>query len=173
MTSKGKKGARQAAIPALAIRPAAPSDAAEIVKMVRALAAHVGDETQATVTVAAMAEAGSGPNPHWRGVVAEAGGKLAGMCLYSVQFSTWIGTPGLYVIDLYVQPTFRHGQLGRRLLAEAARQGRALGCRFIRLEVDHRNQSVLGFYERLGFSRRPGDAIFILKPDGFDALAKG
>ena len=63
------------------------------------------------------------------------------------------------------------GQLGRKLLAAAARQGREHGCRFIRLEVDHRNTGVEGFYEQLGFHRRTGDTIFILKPEDFEALA--
>ena len=155
----------------MSIRAALPADAAALVSLVRALAAHVGDESQAAVTAPAMAAAGSGPHPHWRGVVAEAAGELVGVCLYSVLFSTWIGTPGLYVIDLYVTPPHRRGQLGRKLLAAAAKQGRDLGCRFIRLEVDHRNSAAEGFYERLGFHKRPGDTIFVLKPDGFDALA--
>ena len=94
------------------------------------------------------------------------------MCLYSVQFSTWIGAPGLYVIDIFVLPGFRGGQLGRKLLAAAARHGRELGCRFIRLDVDHRNSGAEKFYAQLGFSKRAGDSIFVLKAEGFDALAE-
>ena len=66
-----------------------------------------------------------------------------------------------------------NSKLITRLLAAAAREGRALGCRFIRLEVDHRNLAVGPFYERLGFQKRSGDTIFLLKPDGFEALANG
>jgi len=157
--------------PAVSIRAATPADAQEIVTLVRALAAHVGDEALAKVTPGALAKAGEGPHPLWRGVIAEAGGKAVGMGLYCLQYSTWIGAPGLYVIDLYIVPGHRHGKMGRQLLAAIARQGRALGCRFIRLDVDHRNTRADAFYERLGFERRGGDTIFLLKPEGFDALA--
>ena len=155
----------------VSIRAAAPADADAIVALVRALAVHVGDGDKVNLTSAALAEAGAGAQPSWRGVVAEAGGEIVGICLYSVLFSTWVGAPGLYVIDLYVLPEFRRGQLGRKLLAAAARRGREYGCRFIRLEVHHRNKSVESFYERLGFDRRAGDTILVLQPNGFDALA--
>jgi len=171
MASNGKQQGVPGAKARVNIRVATPSDAEAIVGLVKALAAHVGDESQATITPQAMAEAGSSAHPLWRGVVAEASDRMVGICLYSILYSTWIGSPGLYVIDLYVEPDFRDAQLGRRLLAEAARQGREFGCRFIRLDVDHRNGGVEGFYEQIGFVRREGDSIFILKPDRFDMLA--
>jgi len=157
----------------MVLRAAVPTDARGIVALVRALAVHVGESSAAIVSAEAMAAAGSGANPLWRGVVAESAGEIVGICLYSLQFSTWIGTAGLYVIDLYIAPEFRRGQLGRKLLAAAARQGKELGCRFIRLEVDRRNPGAEGFYERLGFQKRAGDTIFLLKADEFDALAAG
>lgn len=156
---------------ATVIRTATPADAVAIVALVRALAAHVGDPAAVAASPEDMAAAGSGAHPLWRGVVAELGGELVAVCLYSLQYSTWIGAAGLYVIDLYVSPSYRRDQLGRRLLAAAAREARTLGCRFIRLEVDHRNLAVAPFYERLGFQKRAGDTIFLLKPDGFAALA--
>lgn len=171
MAKVARERPRTAPRPAVTIRAATPGDAAKIVKLVRALAAHVGDASLATVTPEAMARAGEGPHPLWRGVIAEADGEAVGMGLYSIQFSTWIGTPGLYVIDLYIVPGHRQGKLGQWLLAAIAGQGRALGCRFIRLEVDHRNPRAEAFYERLGFERRRGDSIFLLKPEGFDKLA--
>lgn len=160
-------GAAPAAVP---LRAAAPADAVAIVALVRALAAHVGDVSEAKVTPEQLAAAGAGANPSWYGVVAEAEGELAGVCLYSLQFSTWVGAPGLYVIDLYVREAYRNGQLGARLLAEAARWGSERGCRFIRLEVDARNPRAHGFYERLGFQTRAGDTVFVLRNAGFDAL---
>ena len=173
MTSKDQRQTDRAAALPVTIRAAGQADAAAIVGLVRALAAHVGDASQATVTAQAMAEAGGGDHPLWRGMVAEAGGTLVGICLYSILYSTWVGGPGLYVIDLFVVPEFRAGQLGRRLLAATARQGRDHGCRFVRLEVDHRNSAAEGFYERLGFQKRTGDTIFMLKGDGFAALTPG
>ena len=164
----------------VAIRPARTSDAAAIVELVRALAAHIDDAALATVTPGQLAAAGEGAQPLWRGVVAEMtgerrgapAGRLAGVCLYSVLFSTWVGAPGLHVIDLYVRPESRGGRLGTRLLAAAARQGQAQGCRFIRLEVDARNAGAEEFYGALGFEKRSGDRIFTLRGQGYAALVE-
>ena len=156
------------------LRPATPADCQGIVTLVRLLAAHIGDETLAKVTPEVLTAAGAGPHPLWRGIVAEAAGKgIVGVCIYSVVFSTWIGAPGIYVIDLYVKKDERKTQLGRRLLAFAARQARAAGARFIRLDVDVRNAQAEGFYHRLGFQKLAGDASFVLKNASFDALADG
>ena len=155
---------------AISLRAARTDDAVAIVELVRALAAQLGQAAEATVTPEQLAAAGAGTHPSWYGVVAEAEGGIIGVCLYSLQFSTWIGTPGLYVIDLYVREAYRNGQLGARLLAEAARQGSKRGCRFVRLEVDARNPRAHGFYERLGFQRRAGDTVFVLKSADFDVL---
>ena len=153
------------------LREARPEDSEAIVNMVQALAAHIGDAALAKVTPSQLSAAAARPDPLWRGIVAEIGGGLVGVCLYSVVFSTWVGAPGLYIIDLYVKPEFRKSRLGQFLLAAAAKAGRGQGCRFIRLDVDARNRGVDEFYTRLGFRERSGDGIFVLEPVSFDALA--
>ncbi len=156
----------------IVLRPATSADSHAIVALVQALAAHIGDVGLAKVTPEALAKAGSGPHPLWHGVVAEAADEgVVGVCIYCVVFSTWVGGPGIYVIDLYVKNEFRSSRLGHRLLAAAAREGRGKGCRFVRLDVDARNAQAEGFYHKLGFSKLEGDASFVLKSAGFDALA--
>ncbi len=157
---------------AVSVRAARPQDSHAIVALVRALAAHVGDERLAKVTPEALAEAGSGAHPLWRGVVAEsAAGDVVGVCVYSVIFSTWVGSPGIYVIDLFVKKELRGSRLGRRLLAATAELARHQGARFMRLDVDARNRSAEQYYQRLGFTKLEGDSSFVIKLDRFDALA--
>ena len=39
------------------------------------------------------------------------------MCLFFPSFSTWIGRPGVYVQDLFVEPRFRGLGIGERAAA--------------------------------------------------------
>jgi ribosomal protein S18 acetylase RimI-like enzyme len=156
---------------ALAIRPARAEDAVEMVRMIRALAAHVGHSSRARVTAEALERTASSAEPPWRALVADPGsGSLAGLCLYSIVYSTWRGAPGLFVIDLYVDPRWRREGLGARLLQAAGKLGHAAGCRFIRLDVDAGNEGAMRFYERLGFREMTADRIFALDGAAFDAL---
>ncbi len=155
------------------IRPAVLGDASEIVRLVSALAAFIGDAAQATVTEEALGAAWQEPHARWRGFVGEdANGRMVGACLYSFIFSTWRGKPGLYIIDLFVEPDTRGTGLGRDLLAAAARDGRDNGCGFIRLEVDHDNPVAAGFYLKLGFSETTRNRTFSIAADAFQALAR-
>ena len=45
---------------------------------------------------------GFGDDPAFETLIAEIDGRFAGCCLFFPSFSTWIGRPGVYVQDLYV-----------------------------------------------------------------------
>lgn len=53
---------------------------------------------------------------------------------------------------LAVAPELRRRGLGRALMAEAERRLLALGCPKVNLQVRAGNESVVAFYERLGYS---------------------
>jgi ribosomal protein S18 acetylase RimI-like enzyme len=113
-----------------------------------------------------------GPAPLLRLVVAEGGDGLAGCCLSLFMFSTWRGTRGLHVIDLYVRPAARNAGLGELLLIESARRGWQEGARFIRLEVERGNDGAERFYKRLGFQHKDNETLFALYQDEMTALTK-
>jgi GNAT superfamily N-acetyltransferase len=63
-----------------------------------------------------------GPQPALFGHVAlDPGGEPAGVALWFLNFSTWEGTHGLYLEDLYVRPAARGLGAGGALLATLAR----------------------------------------------------
>jgi len=45
-------------------------------------------------------------------------GNAIGLALYFFNFSTWTGKPGLYLEDLYVNPDFRGGGVGKALFGK-------------------------------------------------------
>jgi ribosomal protein S18 acetylase RimI-like enzyme len=152
------------------LRPATAEDAAAIRAMIEALIAHSGHPPATPAPAEELARHMSGPRPDIEGVIAERGSKPVGMVLYFPWLSTWRGRLNLYIQDLYVAPAERGGGLGRRLLAAAAREGRARGCKGLLLAVEVSNAPAARFYARLGFQRIEDERHWLLAPEKFEAL---
>jgi ribosomal protein S18 acetylase RimI-like enzyme len=141
------------------LRDMRPEEADRIAAMVRGLARDVavavdpqltGDKLNASRDLVDV-------------LVAEERDMLLGVILTLMTFSTWRGTRGLYVVDLFVEGAARNRNIGLALLREAARRGCAKGARFIKLEVDHTNLGAARFYKRLGFAKKEEDRLFVLE----------
>lgn len=152
------------------IRTAVPDDAeavhAAIVKMAGGEADRIGS------TPEDLRRHGLGPGAAFAGLIAEIGGEFAGMCLYFPSFSTWRGTSGVYVQDIFVEPRFRGRNVGERLIRRVASLTREQGGAYLRLAVDTGNVSAQAFYERLGIARYPADRIHAAYDDAFQALCE-
>lgn len=134
------------------IRPAQPSDIADILSMVRELAEYerAADEVVASEADFAAALFGPAPAVHALVVEQEAGGPLVGFALYFLNFSTWLGRHGIYLEDLYVRPQFRGQGHGRRLLQALARICVERGYGRLEWWVLDWNEPALGFYRGIG-----------------------
>ena len=98
------------------IRPATPADLPAIVGLIRELAVFEKLEHLMVATPESMAPHLFGLRPAAESVVAEADGQVVAFALFFTNFSTFLGKPGLYLEDLYVQPAHRGSGLGRALL---------------------------------------------------------
>jgi hypothetical protein len=87
----------------LRIRPAVPQDAELIVQLIRELAEYEREPQAAIATVADILRDGFGQNPKFRTVIAEWDQRPAGFALFFLNYSTWLGRPGLYLEDLFVR----------------------------------------------------------------------
>lgn len=152
------------------IRAAVTDDAeavhAAIVKMAGGAAERIAS------TPEDLRRHGFGQAKAFAGLIAEIGGEFAGMCLYFPSFSTWRGTPGVYVQDIFVDPRFRGRNVGERLIRRVASLTREQGGAYLRLAVDADNISAQAFYERLGIARYPIDRIHAAYGDAFLALCE-
>ena len=99
--------------------------------------------------------------------------QVLGVCLWTMTYSSWRASRGIYVSDLYVIPFARGRQIGEKLLVGTICEAQKRGAGFVKMEVDVNNHGAAQFYERLGFKHKSDDRIFILEPDAFAALAKG
>jgi len=101
-----------------AIRPVRPQDVPAVVRMVHELAEFERAPEQCHLTEDLLRAALFAPAPALFGHVGvDATDAAHGFALWFLNYSTWEGTHGIYLEDLYVSPTARGSGLGRDLLA--------------------------------------------------------
>ena len=86
--------------------------------------------------------------------IAEVDGEIAGFALWFLNFSTWLGTHGVYLEDLYVRPELRGRGVGAALLHALARICVVRGYPRMDWAVLDWNRPAIGFYKRLGAKLR-------------------
>lgn len=150
------------------IRPATIDDASAIHEMVRAIAAETRLDHTVLSTPADIATYGFGPQPEFQVLIADDDGTPAGMCLFFRSFSTWRGTIGAYIQDLFVHPEHRGSGLAAALLASTAAQVVDEGGTYLRLSVDADNVRGQRFYAKQGMRWSDDERIFQI--DGADFI---
>jgi hypothetical protein len=97
--------------------------------------------------------------PRGGGEAADAGGAapgaVVGFALFFTNFSTFLGRPGLYLEDLYVEPAQRGRGIGKALLRALGRLALERGCGRFEWSVLDWNADAIGFYEAMGAKLLP------------------
>ncbi|MBV6728447.1 GNAT family N-acetyltransferase [Nocardioides daeguensis] len=135
------------------VRAATPQDVPDVLRLIRALAEYEREPDAVETTEDDLQRWLFGPDPVANVLVAESGGPgstVVGMALWFRTFSTWTGTPGIYLEDLFVQPDQRGSGLGKALLTALARVAVERGYRRVEWAVLDWNTPSIEFYESLG-----------------------
>jgi len=143
----------------ITLRSAVAGDGAIIHSMLGQLAETLGSTHKLVSDAQDIERHGFLDAPLFRALIAERGADAVGLCLYFVTFSTWLGAPGIYIQDLFVDESLRGAGLGQRLLARAAAEGRAMGANHLRLSVDSENMAARRFYSKVGLRCRDDEVI--------------
>lgn len=136
----------------LSVRPAAVTDVPRILELVHALALYeeAADQVDATEEdfrrVLFPDEGTATAFAH----VAEVDGRVVGIAVWFLTFSTWTGTNGIWLEDLFVEPEQRGTGLGKALLAALARECVDRGLARLEWWVLDWNAPSIAFYESLG-----------------------
>ncbi|RJQ80986.1 GNAT family N-acetyltransferase [Pseudonocardiaceae bacterium YIM PH 21723] len=149
------------------IRRATPSDVDTMVQLVHDLAEYEKAPDECTLTSEQLHTALFGPAPTLFGHVAELDGQVVGLALWFLNFSTWTGTHGIYLEDLYVRPETRGSGLGKALLTTLAQECVTRGYQRLEWSVLDWNTPAIDFYRSLGavgmdewtVNRLTGDAL--------------
>lgn len=137
------------------LRPAAPADLPAIVGLITELAVFEKLEHLLEVTPESLHPHLFGERPAAEAVVGEVDGRVVAFALFFRNFSTFLGKPGLYLEDLYVQPAFRGTGLGKALLSHLAALARERGCGRFEWSVLDWNEHAIRFYESMGATVMP------------------
>ena len=73
-----------------------------------------------------------------------------GFVLFFHNFSTFLGRPGIYIEDLFVEEAFRRRGFGGALLAHVAKLAVARHCGRLEWSVLDWNEPAVNFYQKLG-----------------------
>ncbi|MCC6412810.1 MAG: GNAT family N-acetyltransferase [Saprospiraceae bacterium] len=81
--------------------------------------------------------------------VAEMDGKVVGMTLFFMAYSSWRGKM-LYLDDFVVNEPFRRFGVGQKLFDAFLQEARTRGCRLAKWQVLDWNEPAIKFYEKNG-----------------------
>src|SRR3989442_12335416 len=110
------------------IRTTTETDIPVLLRMIRALADYEKLSHEVMATEAALREAFFGPQPVAEAVLAYAGGEPVCFAVFFRTLSTFLGSPSLYLEDLFIEPQWRGRGFGKRLPAPVAARAPARGC---------------------------------------------
>ena len=89
------------------IRQARKDDAPRILQLIKDLAEYEKAPLEAKATVEQIEQSLFSDNPVAYCHVAEDNGLVVGISIWFLNYSTWVGKPGIYLEDLYVDPAYR------------------------------------------------------------------
>jgi GNAT superfamily N-acetyltransferase len=137
------------------IRPSTVDDLPAILALIRELADYERAADQVVATPADLRRSLFGEAPTVFCDVAERDGQVVGFALWFCNFSTWLGTAGIYLEDLFVRPEARGQGLGKALLLRLVAIARERGYQRVEWSVLDWNVDAQEFYRSLG--ARPMD----------------
>jgi GNAT superfamily N-acetyltransferase len=134
------------------VRPAEQADVPIVLGLIRELAdyeraLHAVDATEEQLGAALFPE---GQEPAVHALVGEADGEVVGVAIWFLSFSTWTGTHGIWLEDLYVSPGHRGSGLGQELLRALGELCVERGYHRLEWWVLDWNAPSIGFYESIG-----------------------
>jgi GNAT superfamily N-acetyltransferase len=157
-------------VSAAEIRAATRADVPAILQLIRALADYEKLLDQVVATEASIDASLFGARPYAEALLAWREGRAVGFALFFHNYSTFLGRPGIYLEDLFVQPEARGHGVGRALLARVAQLAVARDCGRLEWAVLDWNQPAIEFYRHIGarpldewvVNRLTGDALLAL-----------
>ena len=158
--------------PPFVLRAATPDDAEAIVRLIHALADYERLSHMVRITPQLLREQLFGARPAAEAVVAARADAVVGFALFFTNFSTFLGKPGLYLEDLFVEPAERGHGIGRALLEHLGALAVTRDYGRFEWSVLDWNASAIGFYERMGATLLPEWRICRITGEALQAYAR-
>lgn len=99
--------------------------------------------------------------------------KPVGFVLFFHNFSTFLGRPGIYIEDLFVDEAFRRRGFGGALLLHVAKLAKQRNCGRLEWSVLDWNEPAINFYRKLGALAMNEWTVFRVTGENLTKLAGG
>ena len=158
-------------MPNFHIRKATPEDTPTILHLITQLAIYEKLENEVITTVEELRTNIFEKN-YAEVLITEENEKPVGFALYFHNFSTFVGKPGIYLEDLFVETEHRGKGYGKALLVELAKIAKERNCGRLEWSVLDWNTPSIEFYKSLGAKPMDEWTVFRLDRQGIENLAK-
>ena len=133
------------------IRPARVEEAPLIQELIQELALYEKAPESAQATLAHITGAFFVEHPAvFCEMVEDDSGVVVGLAIWFLNYSTWTGTHGIYLEDLFIRPEARGKGYGKAVLTHLARMCVDRGYHRLQWWVLDWNTDAIGFYQGLG-----------------------
>ncbi|MCC7302272.1 MAG: GNAT family N-acetyltransferase [Bacteroidia bacterium] len=129
------------------IRSGFREDLPDVLQLIRELAEYEKAPGEVEVTLQDLERDGFGDHPVFRFFIAEVDGKIQGMALYYVKYSTWKGRC-IFLEDIIVRQDFRRLRIGRQLFEAVIGVAKDMRVRRLEWQVLDWNTPAIKFYEK-------------------------
>lgn len=132
------------------LREARPGDEAGLLACIRGLAEYEREPDAVENTVDALTRTLFGETPHAFAHVVERDGEIVGIAIWFLTYSTWTGTHGIWLEDLFVDDAQRGRGYGKALMASLAAVCVERGYARFEWSVLDWNEPSIAFYRSIG-----------------------
>ena len=132
------------------IRPAGIEDTEEILALIYELAVYEKAPQEAKATAEQIRQSFFCENPKVFCEIVEEDGKIAGLAIWFLNYSTWQGMHGIYLEDLFIRSEYRKRGYGKDLLKHLAGICKERGYGRFQWWVLDWNTPAIEFYTSLG-----------------------
>lgn len=133
----------------LDIRFAVKNDSGLLLDFIKRLAAYEKKSDQVVATVSDIKKS-LFENKYAEAVIAYYNNAPIGFAVFFHNFSSFLGKPGIYIEDLYVDEKHRGMGVGSRMLSFIADLALRRGCEILEFSVLKWNKPSIRFYKNLG-----------------------
>jgi GNAT superfamily N-acetyltransferase len=153
------------------IRPATEADAPVILSFVKQLAEYEKLAHEVVATESTIRDTLFGNRRVAEVAIGYFETKPVGFVLFFHNYSTFLGQPGLYIEDLFVNEAYRRRGFGRALLLYVARLAQERRCGRLEWSVLDWNESAIQFYKKLGALPMSEWTVFRITGESLKRLA--
>lgn len=155
------------------IREALASDAPAIHQLIYDLAVYEKAADEVVATVGDIETSLFAQEPVAYALVAESDNEIVGVAIWFLNYSTWLGKPGIYLEDLYVKPEFRGEGIGKGFMKRLADICLERGYERFQWWVLDWNEPSIDFYRSIGAVAMDEWTVYRLSGDALRNFSKG